>query len=255
MIHVWSSGFDAFPSGQQFGSITGEALRRYKEAFKERMEVEHYFDEATPPEMYHLLGQCSVVEILDSETVATNSVDGALQITSNNALYRDNGSAMEVVTTADHGAREGLDDPTDHPQYVDATNGDAITGAHTIPKITGLPTTYGTPTDADALSKKQHSDDDAGGGANHANDVITSIDISVTGAKLKLTYSTASLTVSGSNYVREIDGYSSFPIPIAGTASFLVKGSTTDEDDYYMTLGFLTTTTNCEIGYHVFDDS
>lgn len=136
MIHTWNTTFDVFPSGADFGSVSGRVIREMKEAFYERFAVAHDITEGPGPLVTHNPGECSIVGYGDAE-------DEALRIATPQTLFweyeaktlyvYDEDSNPFSVATFLHDKLIGLDDD-DHTQY--AQDISDITGELTVNTIT-----------------------------------------------------------------------------------------------------------------------
>jgi len=239
MTYTWDEDFEAYPSGGLTGNTMGEALRRIRAAFFERIDVEHSINEGllSSSAGAHVL-PFQVVEFLeDGETSASHGVDGALQFV-DGVLYRDDGSSMTALIEADHGALTNLDAADAHSIYLPVT-GSFIQNEFTLPAIVGLPTTYGTPTDDDALSRGQHLVEDVSGGANHDDDLLGQSDLptSIPLTKLNVTSRTIDISIGNTEAtLRDTNGLSSFPVGGTGSSgggNIYFKCTTVDNDDYY----------------------
>ena len=234
MIHIWSTGFEDYPSGQDFGSTMGDGLRGLKEAFKERTEVEHNFTSLSGDVyMSHKVGESSVVGVPE-ETPVSEGVDGALQYDEETGeLKRDTSLAMEIITSQDHGDFTGLTDD-DHTIYIKA-GGDTITGGLSVPSLTGLPTSLTSVAEGDALSRGLHLSDHTDGGADHNAGVIVWFP-SGSGIKArdKLLFRSGSEVVDvasdGTNI--RLDGYSTMPkMSTPAPDNLYLECSTVNNDD------------------------
>jgi hypothetical protein len=251
MIYSWSAGFDGYPPGSTFGSTMGEALRRYKKAFKERFEVEHSFIETVDPSGMTHIPPCTVVQSVES--FASNAVTGALQFNEeDNELARDTGTGTVKFTRADHGDLDNLDaGATDHPQYIDST-GDTITGTHNIPEIEGMQTSLpGSPADADAVSIGQHP---TSGESNHTAGCITSttvLGLAFPVSKLDVSQASATPLSSGNNAINE-GAPASMPVPTEGTGTLEIRSIDTDSDDYNALYNLKASTADIHVYYFTF---
>jgi len=174
MIHNWTSQFEGYPTETDRGSVTNLAQRNIKEAFGERFSGDHYLDELVGAECYHLLGKCTVVEIVD-ETPSTNLVEGAVQYYG--GLYYDNGVTMDGASAGDHATLINRD-AADHPQYIerdDPAGFVEVTGPisfGTSDKLSGMQETYVGPDTKEAISRGQHLGVSDDGGSKHLDDAL-----------------------------------------------------------------------------------
>jgi hypothetical protein len=255
MTYDWNAQFEGYPTGSNKGLVSGSALRVLKLAFKERFEVEHYFDETADAVCYHSPGECSVVELIaDGELVASEGVFGALQY--QGSIYFDNGSGMDVVAAGDHLYLEGTGD-NDHSQYLNI-NGDELEGTLNVPSIGGLNTIVsGSELDSYVLSKGQHIGDDTLGGSKHPSRIIDNIsDFVVFGEEsLKIQDRSLDVVVSGGYEEVRMHDYCSFPrLRTAGTVRFYA--SEVDNDDYVGTFKLGSTTDGTyNLAYKTWEES
>lgn len=234
MTYKWTTGFEEYPQGNDFGSSMGKALRDLKKAFQERLEIEHEFETGTGSTMMHLVGKGSIVGMSDG-TPASLGVDGGLQWDyTNKTLYHDDGASMTAVTTKNHGELDGLGDD-DHTQYL-LQSGGTITADIEVSSLTGMPTSEG-PNDDQAMSQKRHLDDATAGGARHDDDVISDMptDAVINGVdKLNWTQATATISVDSDGTDVQLNRYSTMiritTLPAPDTLAFYC--STVDSDDY-----------------------
>jgi len=235
----WTSQFEGFPTDADFGSVMGQVLRDTKQAVLERLENEHEVDLTSTAVVSHKPGKCTVVRILNpSDTLAGLLVEGALTY-KEGALYRDNGSSLDLVGVGDHDQLAGLSD-NDHPQFFRVTGSDSLNGDFTVPGIEGLPTSeYFGPTQV--MSKSHENQDSVDGGARHSDEILSRSDISIGLDKASvsdetLTYNPASADTS---YTIDLPEYSGAIFLTQGTSNtwftpdLHIKCTTTDNDDYH----------------------
>ena len=225
MAHLqWTSQFENFPTGSDQGLTTADAIREKKEAFQERMEEEHTFDEATSPEMTHRVGYVTAVEITD--TPGSQGYDNGLQW-DESTLYRDNGISRDAVLTKDHAQLGGLAD-NDHTQYY-LLAGDELLVDLTVGKVTGLPETHGGgEVDGSVMSIGAHEAAHGSGGADHDNDsqvlkdMADLLDTTVILPLAKLAFTEVELnhdtTGGGANLVYALRTGSLITMPLLNTA-------------------------------------
>lgn len=140
MTYNWNTAFEGFPAGSKQGLTMGEALRRLKAAFYERMIVEHTISEGAAPTVVHPVGECGIVLIVDEEdTPLSEYIDGGLQYKAP-AFYRDDGSALTDFLPDTHTEFIGLITDAEHPQYVPHAGGDFSADGliWTLDNLTGL---------------------------------------------------------------------------------------------------------------------
>ena len=170
MTYTWSTGFEGFPGGSAFGSVSGLAIRNIMLAFKERFSPEHTWDAGAAPECYHKAGYCSIVEIQE-DTPTSLLVTSAIQFYG--GLYRDTGSAMEAMTTSSHIGLLGIADD-DHTQYL-AIAGGTFIGTFNLNnnEINGMKTDLDDgEVSKEALSQGMHLGDASTGGSKHADNCL-----------------------------------------------------------------------------------
>lgn len=171
----WTSGFMQSPPGSSHGSVSCVKMNETLLESKERMSLEHDFDEtaASPPICPHKEGECTVVGLSDG-TPSSNLVADALQYDYvDGGLYRDTGAAMEGIGGKDHGALNGLADD-DHTQYLKAAGGTVTDVDMQTYKVTGLKTADVGWSDEYVVSRAVHLGDDPSGGAKHDDDTFSS---------------------------------------------------------------------------------
>jgi hypothetical protein len=241
MTWEWNTGFEARPSGSDFGSVSLQAMRDLEGAFKERFGQDHVFDESATPLCYHKAGLCSVVGISEG-SLASNLVEGALQYSEEDGLKRDTGAGMEAAAPSSHLGLIGVGDvEEDHPQYVPlipAAGYVSVTGDIEMAssyKVTGLPSDVGGgEPDEEVLSRGMHLGDAVAGGAKHNDGVVTLAGAFTDGIKLGL--GKFSITKRSGVYSAgdiSFDNYASFPVFDSGTVSTYVYGhSGVNSNDY-----------------------
>lgn len=235
MTHNWTSQFEAYPAAMDFGSVTNLALRKIKAAFGERFSEDHYLDELVGAECYHLLGKCTVVEVVD-EAPSTNLIEGAVQ--QYGGLYYDNGVTMDGATPGDHSDLINAD-AVDHPQYIerDAVAGFVeVTGAINfsgVNELTGMQETFAAPDSKEAMSRGQHIGVAGAGGSKHLDDSFEMpIGSSFGYGQFDVLNSTVSHDVVVDNYVNfAFVDYCFLPMVTSGQLIWL-GCNRVDSDDY-----------------------
>ena len=133
-MSIWNSGFEAFPTGRDSGSVTYEALIALKAEVKARHNVEHelIISGSSDTTLAHRAGECQIVK-MSAETLVPLNVVGALQFdTESKSLYYDRGAGLGLVLTSaaievHHGGLTNLTDPAAHTIYA-LLSGDTLTG-------------------------------------------------------------------------------------------------------------------------------
>jgi len=141
MTYTWNSNFDAFPSGSDFGSVSGRVIRETKAAFYERFIVEHDLTEGASPTATHLPGKTSIVGFGDAqdELFRTQTPQTLFWQYEDEYLYAyDEDSNPFTVATFKHSGLVGRSDD-DHTQY--AQDISDVTGALTIDTVEDLDNT------------------------------------------------------------------------------------------------------------------
>lgn len=133
-IFNWNTAFEGSPSGSDYGSVSGHALRSVKSAFVDLLSVEHSVDLGADATVSHALGKSSVLGPADAES--TTFVAGGVVLDSN-VLVAFDGSSK--VYFGDHNQLSNIS-ATDHPQYL-ARSPMTIKGAVTAESINSLPDT------------------------------------------------------------------------------------------------------------------
>lgn len=232
MTWTWTSAFENYPTGSDKGLVTAAAIRQRKEAFKERVEAQHEFDDSADAIMTHRPGYCTVVEITDSP--GSVGLDGGLQY--DGTLYRDNGISIDAAAGASHNILANRDE-NDHTQYL-LLSGGTFVGDLSLSSLTGLPTTYtGSEVNGTIISRGQHLSDHASGGADHDDDTVgigSSLVDSLKLAKLNMSKNEETFNLSGTNF-REVrhEKNASWPLLVTGETLFAVYASGDFHDDYF----------------------
>jgi len=166
----WSSQFEKYPAGSDFGSVSCYALKDLKDEFYSRLTVEHEITEGATPIVTHKAGECTVCLVTNETPVTTFTVGGIQYNTDNNALYRDTGSIMNAVAGKDHGALINLLAEDAHTQYIviNKSGGVETFTTLTVPSIIGLDTSEADYTaDNFVMPQVLHLGTDPSGGAKH----------------------------------------------------------------------------------------
>lgn len=131
MVWNWDNAFEGFPSGSDYGSVSGLALRKTKEAFLELLEAEHTVDLGVDATVSHTLGQASV---LGPATYSEITMESGCLVLDGGALYSYDGA--DTLGFGDHTLLENVS-ASDHPQYL-AKSGTEIKGPIACTKVSGL---------------------------------------------------------------------------------------------------------------------
>jgi len=211
MTYNWNTQFEAQPSGGDFAYTMGSGLRDTKAAFKERIEVEHTFDESSSAIIGHKPGECSIVNVVDGMPVSFLK-QGALHLDSSaKVLYYDTGTAVSPMFTYDHTQLEGLSDD-DHTQYFKIDGSDTVTGTVSIDDIEGIGSNS-PPDEDEALTYEVHINVGYESDADHVDGILDAKNVSFNMRHLNLQEET--ITFNPDDEWKEVDlgDLASFPIP------------------------------------------
>lgn len=132
-IGDWTSAFESTPTGSDFGSVSGRALRQTKEYWLDLFEVEHNVDLTASATVSHKAGECSVLGPADYEEVEFESGGVCFY---KGALYIKDDS--ETLGFGDHDKLKNAS-ASDHPNYLTKASTE-FKGEITVEEITGLET-------------------------------------------------------------------------------------------------------------------
>lgn len=217
---VWSTQFEANPSGSDFGYSMGSGLRDTKSEFKTRMQQEHTFDESASATMSHIAGECQVVGISDGG-VTDSDVPHALEYDPDSkVLYRNTGGSLEPANTVkkdedtfSHGDLQGLGDD-DHPQYFLVDGSEELNNAWKISAgyaIVNVDSQENPATNTEVMTQA-HLNDSPSGGMKHPDDIVNLDNVGTLGLgtdKLKIKEATIDLLedVIGGSYPASLTKY------------------------------------------------
>jgi hypothetical protein len=174
---TWTSAFESSPSGEDQGSITALVLRNILTEFKTRLSKEHTFDLRAAPECFHPDGDSSICAENEG-TPSTEGIVGAVNNDkTNNKVYRDTGSAMEIAAVLNHNdlATASLAVEDAHSQYIirDGSSAEVVDNLviENGFKVTNLDEVAGNYSSSNnfAMPYTLHNGTDASGGAKHVN--------------------------------------------------------------------------------------